>query len=793
VFDFRTTADLEDQPIRIIGQPRATEALALGLSVRSDGYNVFASGEVGTGRSTSVRRQLENVRDEEFVPEDTTYVHNFRDPDRPVLLRFPSGRARGFSRAMDETVAGLEKALIELFESDPFRKRFTRRLEEAQARQKDLFKDFEREVKEEGFALVQMQIGDTVRPEVLPILEEEPVDMDSVEALVEEGKFPRERFDRMTRKRGEFYERIRVLQKEYREQGRKLKDDLDGLRRSFARPVVEEAFADVTERFGDDDGVRRWLEAVQEDVLDRMDRIVMGAAEEPGPEKEKGADEVPPQLVEYKVNVVVNNRGASGRPVLWETSPSYRNLFGTIEKTRREGGEWSTDHTRIKAGSILQAHGGFLMLDAIDVLAEPGVWPALKRTLRNRVLEIQSWDPTQVLSGIAMKPEPAPIDVKVVLIGTPHIYRLLYNLDEDFKKIFKVKAEFALETERSAEELQNYARFVNKKTRDDSLPPFHRDAVAAVVEEGVRLAGRRDRLTTRFYEVADITREAGYWARKTRAKTVRAAHVDLAVGKRYRRHDLLEELLQRRIADGTILLNTTGETVGQVNGLVVLDVGDHVFGQPARITSITAVGGAGIIDIERESEKSGALHTKGVLILAGFLRSRFAQSKPLALSASLCFEQNYGPIDGDSASSAELYALLSSLSGAPVRQGIAVTGSVNQYGEIQPIGGVNEKVQGYFDLCRLCGITGEQGVLIPKANVPHLMLRKDLIQAVRKREFRIWAVATVEEGIEVLTGLKAGARGSDGAYTSGTVFRRADDRLAELAEMAREFKVTDRQ
>ncbi len=508
------------------------------------------------------------------------------------------------------------------------------------------------------------------------------------------------------------------------------------------------------------------------------------------PDREQVRAEFEELQIPYAVNVVLDNGGVRQRPIIWETSPNYRNLFGTIEKVRDDTGEWLTDHTRVRGGSLLTAKGGFLVLDAIDMLSEKLVWPTLKRTLRNQKLEIQAPDPTQ-MGGHALKPEPIPVDLTVVLIGTPQIYRLLLHMDEDFRKIFKVKAEFTTSTPRSEEEIRNYAYFVRKKTGDDELPPFHRDAVAAVVEEGSRLAGRRDRLTTRFHAIADLIREAGHWAKQDEAEAVREKHVDLAVERRIRRHDLIEEVERKRMAEGTVLLDLEGEKIGQINGLVVLDTGDHVFGQPARITAVTAVGNAGIIDIERESDKSGALHTKGVLILAGFLRARYAQDRPLALSASICFEQNYGGIDGDSASSAELYALLSSLSGVPLKQGIAVTGSVNQRGEVQPIGGVNSKIEGYFDLCRLIGLNGEQGVLIPATNLPHLMLRKDVVEAIRRQEFRIWAVSTVEQGMEILTGMHSGNRGEDGRYPKGTVFGQVDERLASLAALARKHRARD--
>jgi len=788
-FAFETTAELGDCPIEIIGQSRAMEALKLGLALREQGYNIFAAGEVGSGRSTAVRRMLAEVERGEQAPDDLCYVYNFRDTDQPRLLTFPAGKGREFHKDMARRVEGLLKALPELLDSETNLKRRSGRVEAAKERQKALLKEFEKEVEKEGFAAVQVQLGPFVRPTLLPVVAGNPVDMDQLESLVEEGKFQKKEFERLRARQAHLTTRLESLTKDLRALERDLKQEIAKLDRDLAQPFVQEILAETREAFKGD-AVATYLDEVTEDILDHLDRFRDAELPAPGAERDRAKKELRERMLPYAVNLLVDNGATRGRPILWETSPNYRNLFGTIERARDAAGEWQTDHTRIKGGSLLMANGGFLVLDAMDVLVESGVWAALKRTLRNRVLEIQSFDPLSIFASVSIKPERVPIDVKVILIGTRQIYRLLYALDEDFKKIFKVKADFTFETALNDEELANYACFVHKKVQDDHLLPFHREAVAAVVEHGVRLAGRREKVTTRFNEIADVIREAGYWARQEKAKRVEVKHVDHALRQRVRRVSLVEDLLRERIADGTILLDIDGEKVGQVNGLMILDVGDHTFGVPVRITATTAMGRAGIIDVERESEMSGAIHTKGVLILAGFLRARFAQDKPLALSASLCFEQSYEEIDGDSASSAELYALLASLGGVPVRQAIAVTGSVNQRGEVQPIGGVNEKIEGYFDLCRERGLSGEQGVMVPTRNLPHLMLRKDVVEAVRTGRFRIWAVATVEEGIEILTGIPAGEPGK-GGYPPDSVFGRVDAKLRELAQAVREFGLAD--
>ncbi len=786
-FPFKITEELGECPISIIGQPRAMDALRLGFDLRSRGYNIFVAGDVGTGRSTAVRQILTAMEKEEKAPEDLVYVHNFKNRDEPRLLAFPAGRGRTFRKAMEALVQRVQKELPNVFESDAFRERRASLVQAAKDNQKKRLKKFEARIKKEGFAMVQVQAGPLLMPVIVPLVAGNPMDMDQLEKLTEEKKFDRKEFKRFKEKHKELAVELGALSKDFRQVERDLRRSFDKLDRELAEPLVRDAVDEVREEFTAVE-VQDYLEKATEEFLDHLDHARELAASDPTQtDREQVRTAHREAAVPYTVNVLVDNGDAHGRPVIWETSPTYRNLFGTIERAQDSSGQWQTDHTRIKAGSLIRANGGYLIVDALDLLAEQGTWPALKRALRTRETDIQSFDPLNIFAGVSLHPESVPLDVKVILIGTKQIYRLLHRLDEDFQKIFKVKAEFALRTPLNDDELHNYACFVQKKCKDESLPPFHREAVAAVVEEGVRLAGRQEKLTTRFNAVADVIREAGYWAKKEKAKRVEAHHVDRALMERRRRVNLTEELLRERIAEGAYLLDLEGQKVGQVNGLAVLDTGDHTFGQSSRITAVTAMGKAGIINIERESEMSGSLHTKGVLILSGFLRERFAQDKPLALSASLCFEQSYGLIDGDSASSAELYALLSSLSGVAIRQGIAVTGSMNQRGEVQPIGGVNQKIEGYFDLCQLKGLTGEQGVLLPSRNLPELMLRKDVVEAVEQGHFNIWSACTVEEGIEILMDAPAGEPGKDRKYPADSVLGKVDAKLRQLAEGIRQF------
>ena len=789
-FAFETTDDIGECPIRIIGQDRAQQALRLGLSMRSEGYNLFVTGDVGSGRSTVVRRLLAGLDRGEAPPSDLVYLHNFQDPDQPRRVFLPAGDGRRLQEAMGDLLESLARHLPGLFDSETYRKQRSTLIDAAAREQKGRTREFEKRLQEQGFAIVQLQVGLVTRPSLVPVVAGNPVDMDHLEGLVEQGRFKREELESLAARRVELAGEMESIGKALRASDRELRRQLSALDREIACPFVEEAVGEIAASLRSA-GLEAYLEQVADDTLAHLPTL-REPHEGTSVEGESGtATEAAADGTRYHVNVIVDNSKTEGRPIIWETAPTYRNLFGTIERMRRPDGEWQTDHMHIRAGSLLRANGGILVLDAMDVLIEPGVWSALKRSLRNRTVDIQSFDPLQIFSAGSLKPETVPVDVKVVMIGTRAIHGLLYAVDEDFRKIFKIKSEFATDTPRSDAEIDNYACFVHKKVHDDALPPFHRDAIATIVEHGVRLAGDRERLTTRFTDIADLVREAGYFARAEGAAVVRERHVEQALERQVQRVGLSEDRVRERIADGTLLLDLDGERVGQVNGLALVDQGDHVFAQPSRITATTAVGRHGIVDIDREAELSGAIHTKGVLILAAFLRARFAQDKPLALTASLCFEQSYGGIDGDSASSAELYALLSSLSGVALRQGVAVTGSLSQRGEVQPIGGVNRKIEGFFDTCRLTGFTGRQGVMIPRRNLRQLMLRKDVVQQVQDGAFHVWAVSSIDEGLEVLTGQPPGVREPEGGYAAGSLYERVDTRLRELAEQVRRFSAPD--
>ncbi|NLF03323.1 MAG: AAA family ATPase, partial [Anaerolineales bacterium] len=561
---------------------------------------------------------------------------------------------------------------------------------------------------------------------------------------------------------------------------------VERLDREVARYVLTPLVDDVREHFADLPDVLAYLDEVQADMLDNVnlfrEELQPQAA---GPFKIPGVEQLPFQR--YEVNVLVDNSSLQGAPVIVELNPTYNNLFGHVDKAAQFG-MLITDFTRIRDGALHRANGGYIVIPVDDVLRNPLAWDSLKRALRNREIVIEeASEKLGLFATESLRPQPIPLQTKVILIGNPQYYELLYALDEDFRELFKVKADFDTRMERNQENAQSYVAFVCSLCREEELRHLDASALAKLIETSARLAGDQDKLTTRFGEVSDIVREASFYAAEEGTTYATAEHVRRAVEERIYRSSMVQEHVREAIVQGSIYVDVAGSAVGQVNGLAVVGLGDIAFGQPSRITASVAMGSEGLVDIEREAKLGGPIHTKGVLILAGFLAGRYAQDKPLSLSARLVFEQNYGGVDGDSASSTELYALLSSLSGLPIEQSIAVTGSVNQKGQVQPIGGANEKIEGYFEVCRAIGLTGEQGVLLPQANVRNLMLREDVVEAVRAGQFHIWPVSTIDEGIKVLTGVPAGVRGPDGAYPEGTVNALVDARLRELAETLRAF------
>ena len=780
---FKTTDDLE--PLKeIIGQKRGVEAFKFGMGIKKKGYNVFVTGVAGTGRMSTVKRLLEENCCESSAPDDLCYVNNFKDPEEPILFRFKSGQGLAFKNDIKVFVEALKKHIPKLFESQEFINAKKEIMELYEAKGKGFFKELEERVKKEGFALVDVQVGQIKRPEVMPLVDGNPIHIDQVEAMVEKGRFPKDEFEGMKEKHGLLKEQVEQIFLELRDLQKEVQEKLEEIDRvmflkdasELARPILKKY---VTEE------VKHYLENMVQDMSENLQIFMPNTQPQiPGmPSLMPEGDRFQP----YKINLVVDNSKQKGLPIIIESYPTYKNIFGSIERIVDRAGMWRTDFSKIKAGSLLKANGGYLVLNLLDAVVEPGVWQALKRALKSDLLEIQTYDPFYLFTTSGLKPEPIELNVKVVVISDYHLYSLLLNFDEDLKKIFKVRADFDTSMHRDEETILQIARFIKTKTGEEKLKPFDKGAVAAMVEHAVRMTGKQEKISTSFLEITDFITEASFFAEQDNLPIVEQKHVEKVIETRKYRSSMFEDHIQDMIDRGTLNIAVRGEVVGQINGLAVYSMGDYAFGKPSRITASTSMGRAGIINIEREADMSGNTHNKGVLILGGYMRKRYAQDKPLSMSASIAFEQSYGGVDGDSASSTEIYALLSSLSEIPIKQNIAVTGSVNQNGEIQAIGGVNEKIEGFFDCCKRLGPSKDQGVMIPASNVKDLMLRPDLVEAVKKGDFHVYAVKTIDEGVEILTGKKAGVRTATGRYTKGSINDLVDEKLKSLALGLKEF------
>lgn len=752
----------------IIGQERAVDALEFGLGIRRPGFHVFVAGPPGTGKTTAVRTFLEQRARKEPVPPDWCYVYNFEDPFRPRCISLPPGRGRQFRQDMRQLVGKARREIPKAFEAEAYTSRRERIAQEVNRQREALFTALSQKAMEQGFSIQPTPVGFIILPLVKgrPLTEEEFLRLDP--AVRAELQARREALEQA----------LKAVLKEVRALERQAEEQIHALNREVALHVVGGIIEDLLDAYADLPQVVAYLQAVREDMLQNLENFFIPAQQPPSPQAP-----LPPQelaLRRYEVNLLVDNSTLHGAPVVVELNPSYPTLFGRLEKEAMFG-LLQTDFTLIKPGALHRANGGYLVLDLEELVRNPFSYESLKRALRNREIVIE--DLVERLGFVATKtiqPEPIPLDVKVLLLGSPFHYYLLYTLDEDFREVFKVRADFDSRMERTPETERLYCSFLCTLSQKEGIRPFTAEAAAKVVEVGSRLAEDQTKLSTRFGDLADIVREADYWAGVDGSPRVEAAHVHKAIEKKIYRSNLIEERIQEMIRRNVLLVETEGSKVGQVNGLSVIILGDYAFGRPNRITASLGLGRAGLIDIEREARLGGPIHTKGVLILAGYLTYRFAHDKPLTLSARLVFEQSYEMVEGDSASSAELYALLSALADLPIKQGIAVTGSVNQKGDVQAIGGVNEKIEGFFHTCRLKGLTGEQGVIIPEANVQHLMLKEEVIEAVRQGKFHIWAVRTVDEGISILTGVPAGERQPDGTFPPDTVNGRVDKRLREM-------------
>jgi lon-related putative ATP-dependent protease len=765
-FPFRTTADLSPKD-EVIGQTRAVSAIEFGLSITNHGYNLFVSGMPGTGRNSIVKSIVKRISLDRPVPKDWCLINNFGDPDRPHAVKLVPGRGRELQRDMEKFIELMLAEIPKTFESKEYEEQKTRQQEALERSKEVLFSETGRKAQDLGFQLSVTRTG-IVK---VPLIKGKPIQADDIDKLSAEQRLEiEEREKKVDAEIRDFLAKARQLDKEAHEK-------IHELNRKVAHFAMGHQLEDLKEKYKTNPRIPDYLDDVEEDILANLKEFLGQTPELPF--HIEGMDRSS-FLERYRVNVLVDNEKTRGAPVIEEANPTYNNLVGRIERKMRLGMAF-TNFMMIKSGSVLQANGGYLVVNALDVLRNPFSWEALKRIIKKSEVKIEDLAELYGISTAGMKPDPIPVSLKVIMLGSPWLYYLLYYYDEDFRSIFKVKSDFDTQMGGSREENLRYANFIGKMATDKNLLPFTREAVAAVIDHAARLAEKKGKISLRFSDLTDLISESSHWAGASGSATVDQTHVEKALDQRYYRANLLEERVQELLADGTIMVDVSGAVPGQVNGLSVYDLGDFSFGKPSRITSRVYLGKAGVVDIEREAKLSGRIYNKGVLILTGYLGGRYAQDKPLSLSASLAFEQSYGDIEGDSASAAELVALLSAISEVPVKQGIAITGSINQRGELQPIGGVNEKIEGFFAVCKSRGLSGEQGVVIPKANVKNLMLKKEVVQAVNDGKFHVYAVGTVDETVALLTGMPAGERRDDGTWPEGTVNFLVDKRLREIA------------
>jgi len=776
--DCATTADappLQD----FIGQERAVRAMQFGLSMRSPGYNIYVAGPPGTGKSTYIQAVVSQSAKGKEIPDDRCFLYNYSNPDQPIVVNLPPGQGELFSKDMVEFIKDVRANIPKAFEGTDYEKNKQAIISEMEERIQKEMEGLRQEAFTAGFVMKQGPSGMMF----LPLTEGRRMTPEEFENLTPEKQKKIEgELRNLQQNLQDIINNSRALEKAAKEQIQELEKKLT---RYAIGPMVER----LLEKYQGLPRITKYLKETAENITRNLDYF---KATEPSKTLPFNFfTDVQDFFTRYKVNCFVNNARTKGKPVVIESNAYYYNLFGKIEY-RSIMGSMSTDFTMIKAGAIHKANGGYLILHAKDILSDPLAWDALKKVLKNRQSIIENiGEQYRIVPTASLRPEPIPVDIKVILIGNYSLYHLLYTLDEDFQKYFKVKVDFDTEMPRTPENLKNYAAFIGSVCTRENLKHFDRSGLAELIEYGSRLCENQNKLSTRFNDVVQIIYEAAAWAETDNTEYISTSHVLRAIRERFYRSNLVEEKIQEMIRQEKILVDVQGAVVGQVNGLAVIDIGDYAFGRPSRITAKTFMGQEGLINIERETRMSGQLHTKGILTLVGFLGDRFAQDKPLRLSARITFEQLYEGIDGDSASSAELYALLSSLSGLPIQQSLAVTGSVNQNGEIQPIGGATEKIEGFFDICKIKGLTREQGVIIPYQNIDNLMLKHEIIDAVQNNKFRIYAVRTIEEGISILTGRPAGTKQEDGKYPENTVFYLVDKKLREYAEEL--FKFGDKE
>jgi len=779
-FDFEDTSELESLK-DIIGQERAVRAMEFGVKVRMRGYNIYMSGSTGSGKTSYAQNYIKKLADKENVPDDWCYIYDFDKPTQPMAVNLPAGMGKVFQKDMDNFAKTVGELVSKTLGSEEYEKQRLAIIKTYSDKKEELINKLNHEAQKHQFQVKTTSSGIYF----LPIVNGKAISVQEYNELDDDLKHEISKASELIQMATtEIIRNIRIVEKQEEE-------EVTQYESKAVLQTVNTYLNPLFEKYSKFPKIQHFLKKIQEDIIENINEF------KPDDEEVEQTQIVVPWLTgktqpheeRYRVNLLVDNSDLKGAPVIIDFNPTYHNLMGKLEY-ENEFGSMTTDFTMIKSGLIHRANGGYLILQAKDVLSNAQSWEALKRVLKTKEITIENMREQMGLAVVStLKPEPIPVDIKVILVGSEYIYNLLYQYDEEFKKLFKIKVDFDEEMDRSKENIMKLAKFISSFCRNEKTMHFHKSGVAKIVDYSSTLVENQTKLSTRFNDIVEILCEATTWAQIDGSDLVMAEHVTKAIKEKKKRCDKYDKKLLAMLKEGTIMIDTDSEVVGQINGLSVIDMGDYVFGKPSRITATTYVGKAGIVNIEREIEMSGTSHSKGVLILSGYIGQKYAQDFPLSLSANLCFEQLYSGVDGDSASSAELYALLSSLAELPIYQGIAVTGSVNQKGEIQPIGGATYKIQGFFELCKARGLNGRQGVIIPHQNVKNLVLDDEVVQAVKEGLFHIYPVKTVDEGIEILTNTKAGQKQKNGKYPVGTVHYRVSKKLEKFARaVAKEDK-----
>lgn len=779
-FGFKQTDEVTSSA-QIIGQERALKAIDFGLNIQDEWFNLYISGASGTGRNTAIVSAVEAIARKRKVPDDICYLYNFEKPDEPKCLALSAGKGCEFKRDMESLIKDLETEIHKSFLGEEYEKQRKMISDKFEKYREALDIELEEFAKAKGFVLEQT-LTEVV---VVPIYKGHRLTSQQYNGLSDEERI------QIKNRQKEIDALLYENSRKARELQRHLRNELEELDKKIGLFAIGHLIEDLKKKYQNFDLILRHLDDIKEDILKNLGLL----KKEPPPREgpfflDLPAKEQDAVFSKYKVNLLIDNCKTQGAPVIIESNPTYYNLTGYVEY-RAQFGVLTTDFTMIKPGAALKANGGYLIVQANQILRDYFAWDALKKIIRHKKVKIENLaEKYGFIPTTGLKPQDVPVDLKVIIVGDPYIYQLLYIYDEDFRKYFKVKVDFDRSIKKTEGFVQQFALLIAHKAKEENLLPFKKEAVAKVIDYGSRAIAHQEKISSNLLELIDLMKEADFWARRGNAKSVESKHVKIALDEKVFRSNMVENKIQELFEENTLFVDTEGMETGQINGISVINMGDYVFGMPSRITANTFIGEGEIVNIEREAKMSGKIHSKGVLILSGYLGQKFAQDKPLALSASICFEQLYEEVEGDSASSAELYCLISSISELPLRQDIAVTGSVNQKGKVQPVGGINEKIEGFYAVCKIKGLTGTQGVIIPKSNVKHLMIKDEVIDAVRNGKFHIYPVETIEEGIEILTGVEAGVLQENLIYKEGTVFYKVNEKLSQYVKLITKFSKT---